>query len=535
MVAALGLPALLAAYVALAPLAPAGGALGGALSMADRAAASLIAVAGRSNAIIGLVALGIVLALAAAFLFRSARTAATEGPAKPSKRAKLKDADPEPLWLPDLPLPEERIASLRRRAIGDDEIPVPAGPLPPPPVVLIRIPRERDRDWFRDRSWLGGLPRLGHEPWPCDGAGMPLPFAAQIDLGELAAACPESPLPTVGSLAFFLGTGAVVWVPPGDHDFSEPPQDLPPAFDEGGYPFPATKHRLSRYFFPFWPVHPVALDIPATLRDHRDPERDAAIEHAMTTQLAQYVRSRSQAYGAPDGTLWWHGAMHLADQLHEAYESSARLVALRRDAVHQAETALEAVGARDRNDRSLQVAQSELAGRQADLAAVEAQRAELPDMIAAFDQFVSGRAPWQPLTLAECAVVEDFLSELHGRFSETVRYHVPASAIALSTLSLRTMVTGDPDALAALPEEQLQRINAGYLLPLQHPHQMFGLGACQQDARDGHRDDLLLLQLGYDDMMEWRWGDMGLFQFWISPQDAAQGRWEAAQLTFECA
>lgn len=534
MVAVFVLTALVAGYVALAPLAPAGGAL----ATADAVAARVIAIGGRGNAVLGLMALGVILSLLAAFLVRG--QPATPGPSsrtsKPKKRAR--DADPEPLWLPDLPLPEERIASLRRRAIGDG-IDTPAGitgPLPPRPVALIRIPRSRDRDWFADRNWLGGLPRLGDVPWPRDVSGLPLPFAAQVDLGELSMACPESPLPTVGSLAFFLGTGAVAWVPPGDHDFTEPPGDLPPAFDEGGYPFPATVNRLSRYFFPFWPVYPAALDIPDPLRDHRDPASDAAIEQAIAAQLALHARPRGEAFAAQDAALWWHGVAHLAGQLHEAFEGSARLVALRRDSMRQAEVTLNTLEARSgEDDLRVQAARSELAGRKADLAAIEAQRAGLPDMMAAIDQFTDGRAPWQQLTLDECGVVAEFLNELHARFGDIVRFTIPDSTAALATLSLRTMITGEGEALSAMPEEELQRINQGFLLPLQHPHQMFGLGGCQQSARDGHRGDILLLQLGYDDMMEWRWGDMGLFQFWISPQDAAQGRWEAAELTFECA
>ncbi|MFD2134236.1 DUF1963 domain-containing protein [Novosphingobium resinovorum] len=104
--------------------------------------------------------------------------------------------------------------------------------------MLVRKQRERRRDWFGDASWLGGLPRLGNAEWPRDEAGTPLPFAAQIDLSELAAARPDMPLPRSGSLAFFLGAGAVVAVPEGIHDFTDPPADLPPAYDEEGCPSP---------------------------------------------------------------------------------------------------------------------------------------------------------------------------------------------------------------------------------------------------------------------------------------------------------
>jgi uncharacterized protein YwqG len=44
----------------------------------------------------------------------------------------------------------------------------------------------------------------------------------------------------------------------------------------------------------------------------------------------------------------------------------------------------------------------------------------------------------------------------------------------------------------------------------------------------------MLLQLVYDDMMHWRFGDNGAYQFWISPEDLVRGNWAAAHVTFEC-
>jgi uncharacterized protein YwqG len=43
----------------------------------------------------------------------------------------------------------------------------------------------------------------------------------------------------------------------------------------------------------------------------------------------------------------------------------------------------------------------------------------------------------------------------------------------------------------------------------------------------------LLLQLVYDDLMEWFFGDVGAFQFWISPDDLKRQRWSRVQVTFE--
>lgn len=539
MVAVLAIAAGAAAYVAASPHSI----TGGPFTALDAAATSLIAIAGRSGAVLGVLALGVVLSLLTFMALRggTAPRPAAKAPKPVKRRQKQADAAPGPVWTPEPLSSEDRIASLRRRTAGETSrtLPAAAADTPPPrPVVLVRKPRDRTRDWFDDKSWLGGLPKLGQAAWPRDASGTPLPFAAQIDLAELAAACPESPLPRTGSLAFFLGTGTVLHLPAGEQAFSEVPDDLPAAFDEGGYPFPAQPTRLSRPFFPFWPVEPVVLDLPAELRDPRDPALGKAIGDAMASLLAQHAAPRSAAFSAEDGgpaapPLWWHGVNHLADQLHSALDGAARLVSLRRDSLQQAETALAALEAGgDADGIRIAAAREELARRRAALAAIEAQRDGLPDMIAAIDLFVTDRDTWQRLDNEEHAVIEDFLAELHASYGDVTRHHAPHSTGELATLSLRTMMTDTSEALDAMPEDQLVRINREYRLPVMDQHQMFGLAGGKSASREEHRDDILLLQLAYDDMMEWRWSDVGLFQFWISRADAAAGKWDAAQLTF---
>src|SRR5215207_289768 len=78
-------------------------------------------------------------------------------------------------------------------------------------------------------------------------------------------------------------------------------------------------------------------------------------------------------------------------------------------------------------------------------------------------------------------------------------------------------------------------INSQYLLPTHAWHQMFGRGVdIQGNAAYENEGNVLLLQLVYDDMMHWQFGDNGAFQFWISPDDLAGGNWAAVRVTFEC-
>ncbi len=96
------------------------------------------------------------------------------------------------------------------------------------------------------------------------------------------------------------------------------------------------------------------------------------------------------------------------------------------------------------------------------------------------------------------------------------------------------LITGNWRAASAIPNRVLAVTNENYRLPTDWQHQMFGLGGCRQDALYDHLCDHLLLQIVYDDLPEFRFGDMGLWQFWIGPEDLAAGRWDKVQLTFEC-
>src|SRR5262245_11057968 len=100
-----------------------------------------------------------------------------------------------------------------------------------PPIVVSRARRQPNERWTERKSWFGGRPRLGGQSWPRGkSTGKPLIFAAQLDLAEIAAANRHSPLPSDGSLAFFLDEGAVVHVPAGaDLSPTNPPAGATPA------------------------------------------------------------------------------------------------------------------------------------------------------------------------------------------------------------------------------------------------------------------------------------------------------------------
>lgn len=508
--AAFALPAVLAAWVALAPL-------GGQFASFDPAAQHVVAWQGRSAAVFALVMAGLGLAVLAALAVRgSGPERLTYDPqvapqnfgrrrrgASPEP-AEVEEAEDAPLFFHPAPEPEPE-PEAEALAVA-----------PTAPVVLVRKQRERARDWFSDTSWLGGLPRLGTAPWPRDAAGTPLPFAGQIDLADLAAARPDMPLPPGGSLAFFLGTGAVVAVPAGVQDFAEPPADLPPAYDEGGHPFPTRITRLTRWFFPFWPVETLPLDLP----QDADDATLAAHLGATTRDHTFYAAG----VGAPVEALWWHSVMHLADRLHGALDDAPRLLARRRDELVRQHAERE----RLRTDAAampyaLEDAAEIAEQMEAEYAVLQDQCAALPEMVEALDGFVDGREPLTRLSADELAVVGDILAEIHERYGDAVREAVPGTLAELATISLRAMISGPPEMLAAIPDATLLRINREYRLPPVHMHRMF----------DADGPDVILLQLGYDDLMEWSWPETGTWRFRIPAAALAAGDWRAAVLSFE--
>lgn len=415
------------------------------------------------------------------------------------------------------------------------------------PVVLARKPREPGRDWFGDASWLGGLPRLGGSAWPVGKDGVPLPFVAQLDLAELAAVNPDTPLPREGSLAFFIGKGAVVHVPAGDHPPSPPPVGLPPAYDEDDYPLPQRWSRLSRQTFPFWPVEPLRLKMPPDLPDPADDTdvveeiyetQDAALQALVKPRKYGFsVESAAMAGVSSAGKLWWYAAHHVLDQLREAFDSVPGRIARQQESIakstaYQAQLLEEPPG--PERDKKIADAQRHEQLSRGRIPQLEAEGAELVDFIAHFEQFTANRPEWEEMSPDEVAILKDAIRQAREDFPELCQFGLTWHPRDLGNLCVRRMITGDAAAFAALPEDMRCFVNENYRLTSNSQMQVFGLGGCKQSALYDHLCDHLLLQLAYEDLTEMRFGDMGLYQYWIAPEDLAAQRFDKVQLTFEC-
>jgi len=414
------------------------------------------------------------------------------------------------------------------------------------PIAIIRKRREKDRDWGADRSWFGGLPKLGEQAWPCDSNGVPLPFAAQLDLAEIAAVNPDNPLPKEGSLAFFINEGAVLYVPPGDHPPTPAPEGLPPAFEETGYPLPQTSSPVTHPLFPFWPVEPVRMRMP----DDLPPVRDDADRHYGAVEAAQKVAmdgiaSRSRCFFSTSAeeagdipgadTMWWYCADLLLRQLQASLAYLPRAVASKEKSISDSEAyQARLLGEPERDEKALADSRRWVERYRAAIPEIEAQARDLAEFVKHFADFAARRDPWAAMRPEEVAVLREVLETARRDFEHLCRWNVSSSIADLRNAAIRRMITGDQRAATAIPDAVLAILNEHHRLPPEWQHQMFGIGGCRQEALYEHLCDHLLLQIVYDDMPEFRFGDMGLWQFWISPDALAAGRWDEAELTFEC-
>jgi hypothetical protein len=417
-------------------------------------------------------------------------------------------------------------------------------------------PREPGPGWFDATSWFGGQPRLGGEPWPVGRkTGRPLVFAAQLDLAEIAAVLPDSPLPKRGSLAFFLDEGAVVFISDrADRTPTPIPPNAIPAYERDGDIFPDKPSPFARMAFPYWPVAFTALNVSGAMPDFEAEDQVDSLQAAMSAAVASTFERREYFFSAKQAAeavgeaaipFWWHGPRLYAEHLRIAKFHAGDVENARRPYLEKARAEVARLPPKQRfslfgkraapPDPALEKAQKDLARREVQDASYRRQLAGLDAFIAQADAFAAGRDRWTAMAADDVSAFRALFKRGRTEFEDIVRYRTPHSPEDIATATMLAMMTGDEAAFAALPAPNRAYINVRYRLPTGGWHQMFGLGVDIQGAAISENiENHLLLQLMYDDMVAWRFGDMGAFQFWISPQALAARDWSAATLTFEC-
>jgi hypothetical protein len=326
-----------------------------------------------------------------------------------------------------------------------------------------------------------------------------------------------------------------------------------PAYEPGGELLPQRPSLWARLSFPYWPVDlkPIVFERPGAGLNEDD--RAEAISTAMTDAVGRMVHRREyflsarEAFKTSEGPapLWWHYVHAYVEHLEIARAHSGVTENARRPWLEKARAEVQRLTPKPVlgvfGKRSAAPDET-LAKAQKELARLEAQRSDFQHQLFGFDGFIAeakamcaGRDPWIRINDSDSARFRLLFERGRKEFTDLVQFRTPHAVHDLLTETLRAMATGDELAYRAMPPDIREYINTQYLLPSQGWHQMFGLGVdIQGNASVENEGNVMLLQLMYDDMIDWQFGDMGAFQFWISPADLAAGNWNRARATFEC-
>ncbi len=393
------------------------------------------------------------------------------------------------------------------------------------------------------RSFYGGVPRVpGALAWPHDrDSGKPLHFILQLDLAEVPEQARLGLLPPSGALLFFLDlqwgnsqTGAVLWVDAEEPSVwleAAPPADLTAAYgDEGAYTWPwalAAEHGMP--LLPRWTFEPVLITLPEAAPENNDEDEcnaqlpaswngtdavAAALLAAQTGGAGDAVlpeRLAPQDFTGPDGDQFvapWPGFPQ--DWL--AVQTCAAAL------VREADRAL-------RFPRRSLYPDLDDAARAEHLATVKAEAQAWFDhalanpalgtieapVRAAFWDWFAGHKPLTQL-IAPSAVEAPIETTLHAAPQEAAK--IPPEVIA--RLAYRH-VLAQRTAQGGIHAPTPNRLLAPY-------------SDVQGDQQERAATHLLLLELSTDEAIGHRFGE-GVYQFWITPEDLAERRFDKAVLT----
>ncbi|MEO1774373.1 MAG: DUF1963 domain-containing protein [Pseudomonadota bacterium] len=413
-----------------------------------------------------------------------------------------------------------------------------------PPVLVLRRGPRPETSWLSPASWLGGRPGLGDLPWPrSEATGLPLHFVAQIDCNALRSVAPGGEVGHDGALAFFITPldqwlqGVVLAVPPsGKAAFVAPPDDTPPIGE------PSIGHAniaQGAQSYPYWPVDlmPESANVPETPR----------------CNYKVAVQEADGFHGLPE-TVFWDTAHRMAamiaavaEALPENRGGEASRVAQKRQALEEARQEVARLGppapfiarlfGKGPTPQQVSDAAATVATLEAELTAMRAERAELLDRFSSFIADVTAwRAAQDPLEMmapADRAQLLDIGKRLRTDFKTLTRGQA-CNPRDYASFTVREFVVGDDRTAALVPEGERARLAAEYRSPAQAHHRMLGQPVQIQDEFYGHDDKTLLLQLHYDALMCFYFGDVGQVSFLIAPEDLAEGRFDRVAMTTAC-
>lgn len=394
-------------------------------------------------------------------------------------------------------------------------------------------------------------------------AGVPHSFLGQINCATLPDCALRRLLPAQGVLYFFVDWGKLggferegdaanlVHYEPGpvcDWHRAEPPRDLPPCYDtDAGYyfdwlrfttsdlrPYPSTFNKWvmeSRVVTSFSQEHPFESDGNSAGRYQElwEQEQLSALKEAFGepvdgTPLAELhtIRAGNLKEHVPFFPVAWIAIEMVAGKICSDQRQSIWGMEL----IKKKENPPKPDSEETKVKRKFHEAVSEQA-------MVWVEKARSAGLFQVVDK--SEREAF----FAWC----DGLKALAHTDSERRRldaYELKRVVTNASVRSIEECIAHSPGSAALVPHHALQ-IVVGRHSPLvfghRNPagrHQMLGEGRNVQGAPERFRQShVLLMQFDTDYGLNWMWGDCGALQFWITPGDLSNGRFDKVQVTAE--
>jgi hypothetical protein len=384
--------------------------------------------------------------------------------------------------------------------------------------------RDDETKWGAARSWFGGLPPINPNRWPrASKTGLPLHHLASIDLSEVPRGKNTPALPESGILSFFADTG----IDTGDLDVgvlftdtklklipSNPPADCPPLYGDNwsSYCRGAASVTEAPRAYRRWPIEfsfvaSVGISYPSLERviSGLGPRPESI--HIFTTTKLDHT---------PDGVFPWDAVRRIVNGFQYSFTPH-----------EQSRTFVQYPGAKqstpEEHERQWQVK--------------DRQMDDVRHFIKHWSHRLEGRDPFNAIGPIMAAQLENDFKALSFESKHKCRYGRGTSPIRDAASDVyRDMVAGPIGLFERIPAEIREYLSNERRKPGWNKsglHQMFGLSPSVQQDPVKFGEEILLFSAASDDMLSWLWGDVGLINFRISPENLSSQKWDKVWGLFE--
>lgn len=380
---------------------------------------------------------------------------------------------------------------------------------------------------YAGTSWLGGIPTLNDVAWPRDEQGRAMHHLAQIDLSTLPITRLPQGLPKIGALAFFMTTSSdgpyrakVLYLPQIGNTATEPPADLVPVYhgkDWGSF-IKGDSRDAAQETFPRWPMDMIALPMANQNKDDdaRELIADLLSQQSPTALSPEIYRETNPDFAGP---YFWETAHRVVNSLRSA---------------------------RDDINLTISAAQKRLQDGDAvykdTLNTLQSDQAAFSKYVDEVSIWAVTHGPWEVMTATDVVTLQDYFAQVRDMRGGTARFqpfykYTQCELMGVHEAAAATLiaaVNGPPEVFAKLPQDVRDDVDSRYRLAAKDRwHQMFGLASKPKGTVLPHTHHHLLLQLHSDQFLQWKWGDKGALQFWITDEALAVQDWDQVELTID--